>query len=123
MTVTQRSVADLGLPDGCTLPQILAAAKERGFLPCPPDMGPYLRLALMEQEQAPDSVLSAGRVPTGALHVLSEPLSEDYRYPKGFYLRVVDGARWLRGYWCDDDYVWPPESQVALCLPAPADAP
>ena len=115
--VTRCSVAELGRPDGGTLPQILAAAAAAGLRPCPLRTGPFLRLALMGQEQAPDAMLSAGRAPTGALHVLSAPLSEDHEVPKGFYLRVVDGTVWLRGYRCDDEYVMPPESQLVLRVP------
>lgn len=115
--VTRRSVAELGLPEGGTLPQVLAATAGVGLRPCPLTTGPYLRLAMTDQEQAPDAVLSAGRAPTGALHVLSSPLSEDHEVPKGFYLRVVDGTVWLRGYRCDDEYVLPPESQLVLRVP------
>lgn len=117
VVLTQRTVAELGLPRGGTLPQIFTAGEERGLLPCPLETGPYLRLTLSDQEQAPDSVLSAGRAPTGSLHVLSAPLSEDHEVPKGFYLRVVDGVGWLRGYRCDDEYVLPPESALALRRP------
>jgi hypothetical protein len=56
------------------------------------------------QENAPDSVLSAGRSPAGAVKVAAAPLSDDVAFPKGFYLRVVDGVQWLRGYRCDDEY-------------------
>lgn len=112
--VLRRSLAELGLTGGGTLPEIFAAVRDRGFAPLPPDAGPYLRLALVDQEQAPDSVLSAGRAPTGVVHVLTPPLSADDEYPKGFYLRVVDGVTWLRGYRCDEEYVWPADSVFAL---------
>lgn len=79
--------------------------------------GPYLRLAMPGQHTAPDSVLSAGRAPTGAVHVASEPVTSDPEYPKGFYLRVVDGRQWLRGYRCDDTYVFTPEQRLAFVLP------
>lgn len=114
LAVLQRSLAELGLPEGGTLPEIFAAVRATGLAPLPPDAGPYLRLALEDQEQAPDSVLSAGRAPTGAVHVLAAPLSTEDEYPKGFYLRVVDGVTWLRGYRCDDRYVWPADSVFAL---------
>lgn len=114
LDVVRRSLAQLGLAGGGTLPEIFAAVRARGFAPLPADAGPYLRLAYREQEQAPDSVLSAGRAPTGAVHVLSLPLSAEDEYPKGFYLRVVDGVTWLRGFRCDDEYVWPADSVFAL---------
>jgi hypothetical protein len=114
LEILRCSLAELGLPEGGTLPEILAAVRHRDLAPLPPDAGPYLRLAFEDQAQAPDSVLSAGRAPSGALHVLTEPLSADDEYPKGFYLRVVDGVTWLRGYRCDDEYVWPADSVFAL---------
>ena len=117
--VLRRSLAELGVTEGGTLPEIFAAVRDRGFAPLPPDAGPYLRLAIVDQEQAPDSVLSAGRVPTGAVNVLSPPLSADHEYPKGFYLRVADGVTWLRGYRCDDEYVWPAGSVLALRAAGP----
>ena len=120
LEVVQRSLAQLGLTGGGTLPEIFAAVRAEGLAPLPADAGPYLRLAYLDQGQAPDSVLSAGRVPTGAVSVLSPPLSADHEYPKGFYLRVVDGVTWLRGYRCDDEYVWPADSVLALRA---ADAP
>ena len=118
LEVVQRSLQQLGLASGGTLPQITAAAREQGLAPLPPDTGPYLRLAITDQEQAPDSILSAGRAPTGAVHVHSAPLRADHDYPKGFYLRVVDGVTWLRGYRCDDEYVWLADAVLALRHPA-----
>lgn len=120
VVVAQRSVSELGLQTGGVQSQVLDAVQHQGFQLCPPELGPYLRLAMGEQEQAPDSVLSAGRIPTGALHIASAPLSEDDEYPKGFYLRVVDGVPWLRGFRCDGEYLWPPETQLAVCLPGTA---
>lgn len=117
LLVVRRTVGGLGLCDGGTLPQVLDAATDRGLAPCPLLVGPYLRLALADQADAPDSVLSAGRAPTGAIHVVSEPVSEDVDFPKGFYLRAVDGQSWLRGFRCDDSYVWGPGQEVALVLP------
>lgn len=106
VAVTERTVAELGLPDGGSLSRILESALQQNLLLCPADTGPYLRLALIEQATASDSVMSSGRAPTGSLTVASAPLSEDDEYPKGFYLRVVDGEPWLRGYRCDDEHMW-----------------
>lgn len=71
----------------------------------------------MGQWNAPESVLPAGCAPTGAIHVAFDPLSEDVEYPKGFYLRGVDGQAWLRGYRCDDTYVWAPDHRLAFLSP------
>lgn len=117
VVIIERTVGELGLTDGAVLSQIFTAAQKQGLLVCPADTGPYLRLALRTQATAPDSVMSSGRAPTGAVTVASAPLSEDDEYPKGFYLRVVDGRPWLRGYQCDDQHVWSPEDSFAFQLP------
>ncbi|MET4097433.1 hypothetical protein [Arthrobacter sp. UYCu712] len=117
LRIVERTVEQLGLLEGAVQSQVFATARSQGLELCPLVTGPYLRLALMDQSNAPDSVLSAGRGPAGAIHVASEPVSEDVEYPKGFYLRVVAGQPWLRGYGCDDTYVWAPEQRIAFLLP------
>ena len=106
VTVTERTVADLGLSEGASLSRILEAAQHQNLLLCPADTGPYLRLALIEQATSADSVMSAGRAPAGSLTVATAVLSDDDEYPKGFYLRVVDDQAWLRDYRCDDEHIW-----------------
>ena len=117
LRIVERSVADLGFELGATQAQVFSALREYGLEPCPAVRGPFLRLATMDQANAPDSILSAGRAPDGAIHVVSEPLHDDVAFPKGFYLRVVDGRPWLRGYRCDDTYRWSPEQRLAVVLP------
>lgn len=104
--MVERTVGQLGLTDGATLVEIMAARREQGFLLCPPYAAPYLRLALLDQPNAPDSIMSAGRPPSGALQIASPRLRDDDDFPRGFYLRVVDGTLWLRGYRCTDDAPW-----------------
>lgn len=116
LRIVERTVEQLGFEHGAVQSQVFAAAKNQGLGLCPLVVGPYLRLAMMDQVNAPDSVLSAGRGPTGAIHIASEPVSKDVEYPKGFYLRVVDGQAWLRGYGCDDTYVWNPGQRLAFLL-------
>lgn len=120
MTVRFRRATELGLAHGGTWAQLLTAATSRGFVPLPLTAGPYLRLALAEQPDAPDSVLSAGSPPSAAIHVASTMANAGENDPRGFYLRTVDGRRWLRGFRCDDDYVLGPETVLALRLPTTA---
>jgi hypothetical protein len=109
--VFECSVADLGLGDGASLTQILARAHQQGLTPCPPFAGPYLRLAIPHQPTAPDSVMSNGQAPTGSVTIASQRLRAEYEYPRGFYLRVVDGQLWLRGYRCAEDALWRPDDR------------
>ncbi|MGO4191452.1 hypothetical protein AB4Y67_07260 [Arthrobacter sp. YAF17] len=120
VVVTERTVAELGLPGGATLPQIFEVAQQQGLLLCPVDTGPYLRLGLNGQMESRDSVMSSGRAPDGGLTVAAEVLSHDDEYPKGFYLRVVDGQAWLRGYRCDDEHMWSPDDRFIFQLPPSA---
>lgn len=114
--IIECSVGDLGLNESAPLVDVFTAADEQGLTLCPPDTGPYLRLAMTSQANAPDSILSAGRSPAGSIKVASAPLSDDMAFPKGFYLRVVDGQQWLRGYRCDDEYLFSPEDRFAFQL-------
>ncbi|MDQ1218271.1 hypothetical protein [Microbacterium arborescens] len=99
-------MGELGFPAGATLPRILAAARERGLRPCPPQTGPYLRLTYLGQPSAPDNRTNEGRAPTAPLTLVTERLSPDDDYPRGFYLRTIDGKPWLRGFRCDDEHVF-----------------
>jgi hypothetical protein len=112
--IVERTVGQLALADGAALPQIVAAASEQGLLLCPPYAGPYLRLAMPNQLSAPDSVMSNGRPPTGAVHVASERLRAEDDFPRGFYLRVVEGRPWLRGFRCSDDAPWSSDDRFAF---------
>ena len=107
--VAARSVRELGLPEGGTLPKIYERAAAQGLALCPPVTAAYLRLVTRDQSVAADTVLSAGRAPTGSLTVSSPRLREDDEFPAGLYLRVIDGDLWLRGYRCDDEHVWSPD--------------
>ncbi|MFE4948774.1 hypothetical protein ACFQ9V_01575 [Leifsonia sp. NPDC056665] len=118
LTIVERCLGELGLGDGGSLPEVFAAAREQGLSLCPPDTGPYLRLAMRSQPNAPDSVLSAGRSPAGSIKVAASPLSDDVEFPKGFYLRVVDDVQWLRGYRCDDEYRFSAGDRFAFTLPS-----
>lgn len=83
------------------------------------DTAPYLRIILDEQVESYDSVMSSGTAPDGSLTVAAEALNKDHEYPKGFYLRVIDGQAWLRAYRCDDEHMWSPDDRFIFQLPPP----
>lgn len=57
------------------------------------------------------------------MHVLSPSLSAVPDLHLGFYLRVVDGTPWLRGFLCDDLHVFGPEDRWILRAAAPSGVP
>ncbi len=120
MRFAERSVAQLGLPDGGVLTEVFGAARSAGLNLVPLEAAPWLRLATLAQQASPDSELSAGRAPDGAITVASDPVNDDPNFPKGFYVRVVDREPWLRGYRCDDTYVFGPEQRFFFECPNPA---
>ena len=104
------SVGDLGFQDGATYEQLNKRAREIGLAESPLDLGPHLRLQFLHQPEVPGgSLASQHRAPPGSITVASAPLDESEETPKGFYLRRVDGALWLRGYRAPAEHVWSPE--------------
>lgn len=59
LRIVERTVDELGFKHGAVQPRIFEAARNQGLELCPLVTGPYLRLAMMGQANAPDSVLSA----------------------------------------------------------------
>lgn len=115
LTLTEVSVADLGLSEGGSLSAVFAAAEVRGLGPCPAATAPYLRLAWSDQRPSSHAELPAGRAPDGSVTVASLPPSADDEDPKGFYLRVLEGVSWLRGYRCDDEHRWAATDRFVFC--------
>lgn|SRR5690606_15246540 len=56
--IVELSVRDLGFPNGATLPEIFRQANELGLQLCPPELGPYLRLEYVDQDEGDSGDLS-----------------------------------------------------------------
>ncbi|MGL4573318.1 MAG: hypothetical protein ACRCV9_00850 [Burkholderiaceae bacterium] len=99
INVIQVSVAQLGLAGGGTFDQIIEHALARGYALCPLELGPHFRLQFMHQAEGfLGHPLSANCKPPGSITVASQPIVQSDDVPKGFYLRVIEGVPWLRGY-------------------------
>lgn len=113
LATAELAVADFGFPDGATMPALLARAASLGLRPCPLETAPQFRLQYFDQ---PDGSVATPpqphRAPPGAITVVSEPLTEDDAFPRGFYVRRVDGVAWLRGYWSGPEHLWDPEDRL-----------
>ena len=115
MTVAIASLKEIGLEEGATLEELIRHIRGTPFRPCPPDTGVFLRLAWMDQPQSQNSILTGTHgSPDQAVTVLSETLEPDDAFPKGLYLRNVDGRLWLRGYVCDSSYRFPGDALFAF---------
>ncbi|MGG0738851.1 helicase [Niallia taxi] len=110
------AVSNLGLPNGATTPEILHKATELGLHICPLELGPYLRLSYLDQPEDATNTSKVHQVPTGSITVASEPLTEDDEFPKGFYLRKIDGKLWLRGYIADNFHIWNADDRFIFVL-------
>ena len=115
MTAAIIPLKELGLENGASLDELFRHIQETQFSPCPADAGVFLRLAWTDQPQSQNSVLTGTHsAPDQAVTVLSQPLERDDAFPKGLYLRKVDGSLWLRGYVCDDTYRFAGDALFAL---------
>jgi hypothetical protein len=111
----QTTVAGLGLLRGGTFSHILEAAAATGLSVCPLELGPHLRLVLLDQaEGLIGFAQTQHQAPPGLITVASAPLSEDDELPRGFYLRRMEGGLWLRGYKSWSSHVWKPEDTFVL---------
>ncbi|WP_298470709.1 helicase [uncultured Psychrobacillus sp.] len=115
VTTVSLTVRELGFPEGATMPQIFKRAHDVGLALCPLEVGPYLRLEYLDQPEGITENQTQHQAPSGSLTIVSEVVSEDDNFPKGFYLRKIDGVLWLRGYIADDLHVWNNEDHLVFC--------
>lgn len=101
------TVGELGLKQGGTLLEIFAAANSNGLRLCETEMAPLLSLHYPYSKNS-TGLISTGKVPETAVTIASNILQDSDNFPKGFYLRKIDGTHWLRGYLCDHLHVFDP---------------
>lgn len=116
LQTVELTVDELGFPDGATTAQIFKRASELGLKLCPLELGPHLRLVYLDQpEGCSGNPLRRHQAPAGSITIASEILTEDDDFPKGFYLRRINGVLWLRGYCADHLHVWNPDDHFIFC--------
>lgn len=113
VTAVEITVQDLDFPQGATTAEFVARAGTLGLGFCPIELGPHLRLQYRDQAEGywgqPERIHQA---PSGSITIVSEPLSADEDFPKGFYLRRIQGILWLRGYRSGPEHVWQPDDRL-----------
>ena len=118
LATVELSVRNLGLSEGARLSDVYASAARLRLRLCPIELGPHLRLQFLDQ---PEGFLGQPvwrhRAPPGSITIASEMLAGDDDFPKGFYLRRINGTPWLRGYRCGQEDVWDPEDRFVFGQP------
>lgn len=94
LSVTVRTVGELGHPDGCEVAKLFASLDL-----APLELALHLRLLWKAQP----------RITVPCPHPGPDELS-----PRGFYLRDDEGGCWLRAYRASDDWVFGPEERLAV---------
>ena len=116
LSTVELRVRNLGFPLGATTSDLYTSAMRLGLHLCPVELGPHLRLQFLDQ---PEGFLGQPvwqhRAPPGSIIIASEILSEDDDFPKGFYLRRIEGTLWLRGYWSGNQHICDPEDRFVFC--------
>lgn len=97
------SLKELGLTQGGSLTEIFAAAPSYGLTDCTLEMALHFRLSYHQLANS-TGLKSQGKAPAAAITIASMPLEKTDDFPKGFYIRRIDGCDWLRGYTCDGLY-------------------
>lgn len=108
-------VSDLGFPEGATYPELYERAEMLGLTLCPLELGAFLRLQFLDQTESSHNDGKKHQAPSDSITIASQPIDNDDNFPKGFYIRNIDGELWLRGYICDDLHVFGPDNHFIFC--------
>lgn len=118
LQTVELTVSNLGFPNGANTTQIFKRASNLGLELCPLELGAHLRLEYLDQPEGfSDNPLQRHQAPSGSITIASEILTEDDDYPKGFYLRRINGILWLRGYLANHLHVWNHDDHFIFCQP------
>ena len=111
--IIELSIEDLGFSDGAIFANIIEKIKMLNLKLCSLDIGPYLRLDYKDQKEEVEH--GRNKAPKGSITIFSQPVFEQNEdFPKGFYIRKMDGKLWLRGYVSPMDYIWEPSARIIL---------
>ena len=112
LQTVELTVSNLGFPDGANTAQIFKRASDLGLELCPLKLGPFLRLAYLDQPEGySGNPEQRHQAPSGSITIASEILNDDDNFPKGFYIRRINGVLWLRGYIADHLHIWNPDDR------------
>ncbi|MFZ4662485.1 MAG: helicase [Caldilineaceae bacterium] len=115
-TTIELTVRDLGFPHGAITATIDTKAAALGHCLCPLQLGPLFRLHYLDQPEGYwGQPVRQYQAPRGLITIASAPLTPDDDFPKGFYVRRIQGELWLRGYRAGPDHVWAADDHLLFC--------
>ena len=101
LALVRLRVRDLGFTKNPTTKKLLARAKALGLDLCPPEVGPYLRLADKDQ-------------PPGWYYIGMEPVAVTVGHPNVFSLGRDGDELWLNGDWAHTSRQWSRDHQFVF---------
>ncbi|MFD1413075.1 helicase [Oceanobacillus jeddahense] len=114
--VIELTVKDLGFSEGAVTSQLFSKAAKLELELCPLELALYLRLAYLNQTEGYNENQLQNQAPYGSITIASKIFSKDVNFPKGFYLRKIQGDLWLRGYVADEAHVWNSHDRFVFCV-------
>lgn len=118
LITVELSVRDFGFTEGASLEQIFEMAEQLGLQIGPLELGPYIRLAYLDQPEGSAGITArTQRAPYGSITIATEIMDASDEFPKGFYLRRINGELWLRGYVADNEHIWDPDDRFVFVIP------
>lgn len=112
ISIVELTLYDLGLKNGGDFKKTEEAVQLSGYSYCPVEAAPYIRMHYRSQKTAKPKIKSGH--PPDAILIFSKPMSSSDNFPKGFYLRNIEGTLWLRAYIASDDYFWEPDTRLIV---------
>jgi len=107
LSVTVLTPKDFGLDEGGTIDEIYNAAILRGLALCPLELALQMRLQYHDQPEGSEGRPEThGEAPPGSLTIASEWPDAGDDFPRGFYLRKINGKLSLRGFRAARNHRW-----------------
>ena len=118
LVTVELTVRQLGYPQGARFSELCGRATSLGLSLCPVELGPFLRCQFLDQSESfLGQPITEHRAPPGSVTIASAPLVLDDDFPKGLYLRRINGELWLRGFTSSVEHVYDSEDHFIFCEP------
>jgi len=104
-TLSIKTIFELGLEEGARRDEIFQAVRRLGFLKCPPEVGPQLRLQYHDQPE------------DEWLVICMDPIFDSNGDPRMFQVGRNNRGLWLVADLGDPFHIWKPHKKFVLLQP------